>query len=231
MVGATRQDRRKDGRLPLHVPVLVQGRQPDGETWEEMTTSEDASQAGISLRLHHAVQIGQALHLSMPLPKRLRRHDLTDPSYRIYGLVRNVSPGSHHRVGLMFLGKHPPRGEESLPSGLFLLPSDPKPEERRRFPRLESHLGLRVRRTSAGAGGATEEETQAENLSKWGALVRTSLPVAKGEMVEVEELEGRFRTRAEIRNVSIGPDGHPRLNLLFLDQPVPEELLPPPPPS
>ena len=215
----------------LHVPVRVQGRQPDGATWDEMTTSDDASASGISMRLRHLVQIGQALHLSMPFPKRLRRHDLTDPSYRIYGLVRNVSPGDPHRVGVMFLGKHPPRGENALPSGLFLLPSDPKPEERRRFPRMESGLGLRLRRTGGGPGTGGEEETQAENLSKWGALVRTSLPVAKGEMVEVEDLGGRFRSRAEIRNVSIGADGHPRLNLLFLDQPVPDELLPPAPPA
>jgi hypothetical protein len=225
MVEAKRPDRRKEARIALHVPVKVRGRGGDGVTWEEMTNSEDASMAGISFRLRQPVRIGQALHLSTPLPKRLRRHDLTDQSYHVYGLVRSVGAGTPARVGLLFLGKHPPRGETSLPSGIFLMPSDPSPEERRRFPRMEARLGLKVRRTSA-PGVFAEEKTYAENLSKWGALVKTSLPVAKGEMVEVEDLEGTFHTRAEIRNVSIGADGQPRLNLLFLDHPVPEGLLP-----
>jgi hypothetical protein len=225
MVEAKRPDRRREARIALHVPVKVQGRGGDGVTWEEMTNSEDASMAGISVRLRQHVRIGQALHLSMPLPKRLRRHDLTDPSYHIYGLVRSVGAGTPARVGLMFLGKQPPRGESSLPSGLFLMPSDPTPDDRRRFPRIESRLGLKLRRTSA-PGVFAEEQTYAENLSKWGALVKTSLPVAKGEMVEIEDLQGTFHTRAEIRNVSIGADGQPRLNLLFLDHPTPEGLLP-----
>jgi hypothetical protein len=225
MVEGKRPDRRKEARIALHVPVKVQGRGGDGVTWEEMTNSDDASMAGISLRLRHPVRIGQALHLSTPLPKRLRRHDLTDQSYHVYGLVRSVGAGTPARVGLMFLGKHPPRGETSLPSGIFLMPSDPTPDERRRFPRMESRVGLKLRRTST-PGMFTEEKTYAENLSKWGALVKTSLPVAKGEMVEVEDLQGTFHTRAEIRNVSIGADGQPRLNLLFLDHPMPEGLLP-----
>ncbi|HKC13231.1 MAG TPA: PilZ domain-containing protein [Vicinamibacteria bacterium] len=228
MVEGKRPERRKEARIALHVPVKVQGRGGDGATWEEMTSSEDASMAGISFRLRRAVRIGHALHLALPLPKRLRRYDLTDPSYHVYALVRSVGPGTPSRVGLIFLGKHPPRGETSLPSGLFLMPNDPRPDERRRFPRAESRLGLKLRRTSV-PGTLLEEQTYAENLSKWGALVKTSLPVAKGEMVEIEDLKGTFHTRAEIRNVSIGADGQPRLNLLFLDHPTPDGLLPPEP--
>jgi hypothetical protein len=46
-------------------------------------------------------------------------------------------------------------------------------------------------------------------------------------MVRIEEVGGDYKTRAEVRNVSIGADNHPRLNLLFLDEPAPERLLPP----
>lgn len=42
----------------------------------------------------------------------------------------------------------------------------------------------------------------------------------------VEEIGGDFRTPTELRNVSIGADGHPRLNLLFLDSHTPERPLP-----
>ena len=75
--------------------------------------------------------------------------------------------------------------------------------------------------------GPELEQTVAEDISKWGAQVRTSLPLAKGDMVRVEEVGGDYKTRAEIRNVTIGPDNHPRLHLLFLDEPAPERLLPP----
>ena len=49
----------------------------------------------------------------------------------------------------------------------------------------------------------------------------------KGVTITVEEVGGQFKTRAEVRNVEIGKDGQPRLSLLFIDDPVPERLLPP----
>jgi hypothetical protein len=48
----------------------------------------------------------------------------------------------------------------------------------------------------------------------------------KGAVLQVQEIDGDFKTRAEVRNISIGPDGQPRLNLLFLDSPAPERMLP-----
>jgi hypothetical protein len=165
----------------------------------------------------------------MPLPKRLRSYDLHDASYRTYALVRNVRPGGGDvpRVGVMFMGRFPPRGTEALPAGVFLMAGDPQPEERRRHPRVSATLRLKLQTSFARPGVPQEEQTVAEDIGKFGAQVRTSLPVGKGEMVMVEEVGGDFTTRAEIRNVSIGADGHPRLNLLFLDGPAPERLLNP----
>jgi hypothetical protein len=51
------------------------------------------------------------------------------------------------------------------------------------------------------------------------------MPVARGDVLEVEELGGTFRTRAEIRNVYIGKDNIPRLNLCFLDAETPHRLI------
>ncbi len=220
-------ERRKTTRMALRVPVRVQGRDADGQTWEEMTTTEDASAGGVSLRLKHPARLGQVLHLSMPLPKRLRSYDITDPSYRIYALVRNVrAAGSETlRVGVMFMGRFPPRGAEALPAGLYLMPGDPQPEERRRHPRVSVSLKIKLHTTFARAGVPEEEQAIAEDIGKFGAKVKTSLPVGKGDHVMVEEVGGEYRTRAEIRNVSIGPDGHPRISLLFLDGPAPEHLL------
>jgi hypothetical protein len=222
-------ERRKQRRVAMKIPVRVQGRDPDGTAWEEMTTCEDASAGGVGLRLKRPIVLGQVLHLSLPLPQRFRQYDLSDPSYRVYALVRNVrpAPGGGVRVGVIFIGKQPPRGAHALPGELFLMPGDPTPVERRRFPRHVVRLSLRLEAEHAPGGVAVEERAVAEDVGAWGAQVKaTTLPVVKGAILSVTEIGGDFQTRAEVRNVSIGTDGQPRLNLLFLDCPAPERLLP-----
>jgi len=219
------KERRKEPRMSLILPLRVQGYAKDGVTWEEMTTSEDTSFGGTSFQLRHQVVMGQALNLSLPMPKRFRRYDLTEASYRIYGLVRTICPGQGAaRVGVMFLGRHAPEGFENDPGGRYALTSDPAPpaKERRQVRRLDVFVNFTIRRLE---GAGEEEKTVAENLGKGGARVLTSLPVSKGEILMLEELGGVFRTRAEIRNVYIGPDRIARLNLRFLDAEAPERLV------
>jgi hypothetical protein len=175
---------------------------------------------------------GNVLVASMPLPKRFRRYDLTEASYRTYALVRHaVSDPTGFRVGVMFLGKTPPRGFEKNTGGLYFLPTDPAPatipKERRRWQRIDTFVNLRLRRLNPQGPGPQEERTIAENISRGGARVLTSMAVGKGEILMVEELDGAFRTRAEVRNLYIGPDRVPRLNLQFLDGEAPERLVGP----
>lgn len=213
--------------MSLSLPVRVQGHLEDGSAWTEMTTSEDASFGGASFVLKHPVPQGQALYLSLPLPKRFRRYDLTEPSYHVYAVVRDISGP---RVGVMFLGKHAPKGYGE--GSRYLLPSDPHPQaapaadpkERRQQERRDLFLNLKLRRET-NAGDSQEERTVAENLSKGGARVLTSLAVAKGEVLVLEEMGGDFQTRVEIRGVYIGKDGVPRLNLRFLDALAPDRLI------
>jgi len=126
--GSGGAERRKQRRVPMRFPVRVQGRESDGKTWEEMSFCEDASAGGVGLKLNRPVVLGQVLHLSMSLPQKFRQYDLTDPSYRVYKLVRNVRPlpGGGVRVGLLFIGKQTPRGTESRPGELFGFVTDRK---------------------------------------------------------------------------------------------------------
>lgn len=216
--------------MSLSLPVKVQGFKADGSSWEEMSTLENVSMSGAAFLIRHMASKGQVLLVSMPLPKRFRRYDLTEASYRTYALVRwAASEPTGFRVGVMFLGKSPPRGFEKNPAGLYFLPTDPPPapasKERRRWQRIDVFVNLRVRRLDPGVPGAQEERTIAENISKGGARVLTSMPVGKGELLMLEEVEGSFRTRAEVVNLYIGPDGVPRLNLRFLDAEAPDRLV------
>ena len=118
-------ERRKNPRLGLAIPMRVQGFHADATTWDEMTSTLDVSQGGACFALSHDAELGQVLLLSLGLPKRLRQYDLTDAIYRVYSLVRSVRRrGEQPRVGVMFFGKHPPRGFSERPGARFLLPSD-----------------------------------------------------------------------------------------------------------
>jgi hypothetical protein len=207
----------------MKLNVRVQGRAPDGTKWEEMTTCEDASAGGVALVLQRALQVGQVLHLTLPLPPRFRQYDLTQASYRVYGLVRSRRPGN--RYGVLFLGKHPPRGAEPLPAGLFLMPGDPKPTAAGKH---GFEIALKLEAEHAPGGVAQEERSVAANVKERQIEAKvTRLPVLKGAVVTLEEVGGDFKTRAEVQGIEIAKDGHPRLRLFLLDEPVPERLLPP----
>jgi len=210
--------------MRMTLPVRVQGTDATG-SWREMTSCSDACYGGASFPLKHAVNKGQVLQLDLPLPKSFRRYDLTNASYRTFALVRDLlSAPDTLRVGVMFIGKNAPRGFDQNPSGLFLMPEDEKPgaPERRQHQRRTMPVSLRVQRTDPIGPGPNEERPIVENVSRRGAQVLTSLMVAKGDVVVVEVPGGVFQTRAEIKNVFIGSDNLPRLNLYFIDSEFPE---------
>ncbi len=118
-------ERRRTLRMGLSLPVRVQGFNPDGSSWEEISTTDDVSQGGFAFTLRRPVDLGQVLLLTLPLPKRLRQYDLTDASYRCYVLVRGMTHRpDQSRVGVMFFGKYPPRGFHENPGARYLLPTD-----------------------------------------------------------------------------------------------------------
>jgi hypothetical protein len=127
----------------------------------------------------------------------------------------------------MFLGKTPPRGYVERPGGRFLLPSDTSPVtargERRQDPRYELAVRLKVTRTEPGAG-KVEEQTITTNIGTTGAMVLTTLAVAKGDTLLIEDMESGARTTARVQNVFIGSDNIPRLNLRFVSPEATEQI-------
>jgi hypothetical protein len=222
------EERRRQPRLALTMPVRVSGFAADGQPWTEMSTLKDATASGAAFLLKHPITRGHVLHLSLPLPKRFRSYDLGEASYHVYALVRSANPQPPgHRVGVMFLGKHPPRGFDKEPAALYLLPNDAPPartRERRTCSRLDVFVNVRLTRLE-GLSGPQEERTIAENIGRHGARVMSSLPVGTGEVLRFTEIDGGFETRAQVRNLYVGPDNIPRLNLHFLDQPAPDRLV------
>jgi hypothetical protein len=222
--------------MGMNVAARVLGHDPDGAPWEEMTTTDDASYGGASFPLRHQHGVGQVLLISAPLPRNFRRYDLAETSYKTYALVRNTrtTDNGNHVVGVMFLGRVPPKGFDSRPGGRYRLPTDPRaekaaaqpqapPGERRRHERLQLFVNLRLKRPHNS--GVMEEQTVTENVSRGGARVFTTLPVVKGETLTVTDLDDTVAAEAFVRNVYAGQDHVTRLNLHFPDARGFERLL------
>jgi PilZ domain-containing protein len=216
------RERRRQERMSLTLPVRVQGQYPDGTTWEDMTNISDASMGGASVKLSRTVLRGQAVFLSLPLPKRYRTFDLTEPTYRVYAVVCSVKPGGE--LGLRFLGKNPPGGYQRNDAGLFLSPPESPPTSDRRAAPRRDGVFFFVLKPNDDRGPRHEETTVADNLGPGGARIMTTQTFAHGELLEVCEAGGSFTTRASVRNAYLGEDSVWRLNLMFLDK-VPPRLL------
>jgi len=212
------EERRQERRLALHLPIRVAGRNSDLTVWQAATTTEDVASSGAAFVLAQPIEVGQIVRLSLPLPPELRRFDADAPAYRIYAEVRDAIPsGPATRVGVKFLDKGPPQGLElAIAPQTRRIDATAPGAEAREYPRYEAVLHVRIRRTDPWTHQLQEEMTSTDDVGLGGARVRTSLSIDKGEVVDFEEVETGFWTKAEVRNVSIGSDNVPRLNLHFL---------------
>jgi serine/threonine protein kinase len=98
--------------------------------------------------------------------------------------------------------------------------------DRRESTRLDIFVNFALRRVGTLGTVLQEERTIAENISRSGARVMTSMTtLGAGDVVQVHEIGGDFQTRAEVRHVYVGRDNIRRLNLRFLDGPAPDRLV------
>jgi serine/threonine protein kinase len=98
--------------------------------------------------------------------------------------------------------------------------------DRRRVTRLDIFVNLVLRRVGSLGTVLQEERTIAENVGRHGARVLTTMStLVPGDIVQIEEVGGPFKTRAEVRGVYEGRDHIRRLNVRFLDSPAPDYLV------
>lgn len=250
---AERSERRREARLNLNLPVHVKGFESDGSAWETDSTTQDASMSGVCFSIPRPVMTGQCLWLALPLPNDLRRYDIQGPSYPVYSLVRDVEPRDGvWRVGVLFFGIEPPPGFDKTPGARYLFRSDlgqqqpsapapapappPRPHNpeplapvdpqgRRQHERFEIFVNFALQQDDEWGTVLGEELTVAENVSRGGVRLRTSVRFAKGDVIFIREMGGPFLARAEVKNSYVGDDHVRRLNLAFLDGRAPEHLI------
>jgi serine/threonine protein kinase len=118
------------------------------------------------------------------------------------------------------------KGQPTSDVSTMIPPPPPTFVERRRSGRLDIFVNLTIRRVGSLGTTLQEERTIAENIGRGGARVLTTMSsLGMGDVLQVEEVGGEFKTRAEVRNAYVGKDNIRRLNLRFMDRPAPDRLV------
>lgn len=210
---------RRFPRFKMRMPVQVTGYSRSGAAWQEAAETGQISRQGALVRMRQRVQHGHVLHLTMPLPLKLRSYSFADTHYKAYAIVRSVIPrGDGVRdVGLEFLGKNPPVGYFDKPWNYFRTESW-KGAERRRLPRFRITEQIQLdffndtRTLLSHCAGVTE------TLSRGGACVRVAAMPDEFDLVGVNCTEHGFESLAVVTNRFAGQDGQERLCLQFIEQ-------------
>jgi hypothetical protein len=114
-------DKRRYQRLKLSIPTYVTGYDQSHGKWTEVAHTLDVSIGGVALQVSKEMPEGAVVHLTIPMPTKLRRHGYTDPTYQVYAIVRRVQPADRDQqvIGLEFLGASPPLGYLKKPWARF----------------------------------------------------------------------------------------------------------------
>jgi hypothetical protein len=118
----------------------------------------------------------------------------------------------------------PPAPVPGSPTAAFT-PSSDVPADRRGTTRYELFVNFTIQLVDEWGAVLQEELTVADNVSRGGARVMTSMAFRIGDVVLLQEAGGGFATRAEIRGITRVQTAVDRLHLRFVDRQAPDRLL------
>ncbi len=243
----TEQENRRIQRVSLTLPVRVESHINENTAWNEVTRLNDVSAFGAGFDLRRPLKRGRLVQMTIPMPRKLRSYDYTEPQYRVWGLVRSCitkisnSASELFAVGVAFIGKHPPKNYHNDPARLFDIshrddgslwqvtaaPTNPDesslPKELRRHSRYPIPANVIVEIVDADGNALASEPTVTENLSLSGAALFTTLSVEVGSFVRVKSEQYNVSIISIVRGRRIGQDGIPRLHVEFIDRLFPLE--------
>ena len=212
-------ERRRCERFKLTVPVLIAGYESTGGKWQEVTKTIDVSRIGVALRMRRRVKHGLVVHITLPLPTKLRSHGFSEQGYNMYAIVRRVEPltDGMRVVGLEFIGASPPADYLHKPWATFRTQKW-NGSDRRREPRAEHVEAVAVEYLDELMQRITREAGVTENFSPSGARVCVRAAPPEFEFVRVTSPKRSFNSLAVVRNQWTGTDGFDRLCLRFVEQ-------------
>jgi hypothetical protein len=159
------------------------------------------------------------VHVSLPLPVKLRTHGHGDRSYNVYALVRRVEQSKKglRKVGLEFLGQEAPVGYSQKPWATFRT-GEWEGAERRREERVNRAEVVAIEYLNEQMKHIRQQVALTENISPSGARVYLKAAPAEFNLVRIANLNRSFESLATVRNRFVGNDGFERLCLRFIDK-------------
>lgn len=214
-----------------------------GENLSEMTRLLDADLQGAAFALSRPLELGQMLKLTLPAVfenLRVRPDEQQSETWALVWAVTpmraarpGVAPQTRHVTRVIFFGMDVPRsftentGEPCLyvaeGDGRFSLrreaPTDEQSSQANRRRESRLHLPYEVTAEVLGEGGelTATELAITENVSRGGALVRTTLALQPGTRVRLSCARFDFTVNSVVRACRLGPDQIRRMHLEFLD--------------
>ena len=243
----TENENRRIQRMSLSFPIRVESHVNETTVWNEVTRLNDVSAFGAGFNLSRPVKRGRLIQMTIPMPRKLRSFDFSEPQYKVWGLVRScitkkngVSPDTY-AVGTAFIGKYPPKNYLTDPAMLFDIShrddgsmwqvihaqSNPDesnlPKELRRHSRYSIPANIIVEIVDGEGNVLASEPTVTENLSLSGAALFTTLAAEVGSFVRVKSEQYNVSIISVVRGRRVGQDGIPRLHIEFVDRFFPLE--------
>ena len=222
-------------RLPLHLPVRVQGRDTPTFEWTEITRLANVTPFGAGFTLKHPTERGRLLFMTIPMPRQLRVFDHVEDQYRIWAIVRYMKPAiadgqSIFNIGVAFIGKRAPASYETEPWKRYDINANvfqalSKAEEiliqitdQRVQTRYNIAVDMRIELIDPDGKVTESEHTVTENISTKGATLFTTLQIPQGRFIRLTSEQYGVTAHAAIRSRSTGADGVPRIHVEFLDR-------------
>ena len=222
-------------RLPLHLPVRVQGRDTPTFEWTEITRLANVTPFGAGFTLKHPTERGRLLYMTIPMPRQLRVFDHVEDQYRIWAIVRYMKPAivdgqSVFNIGVAFIGKRAPASYETEPWKRYDINTNvfqalSKAEEilipitdQRVQTRYNIAVDMRIELIDPDGKVTESEHTVTENISTKGATLFTTLQIPQGRFIRLTSEQYGVSAHAAIRSRSTGEDGVPRIHVEFIDR-------------
>jgi hypothetical protein len=227
------------------LPVRVECHESEDHQWEDLTQLIDVSPFGSRLQIKYPTEPGRLLHLTLPMPRRLRCYDHEEEQYRIWSLVRHVKslPAADDelpsfQIGVAFIGKDRPPTHEIDPAQRYGIAAGVNGGDFWRLrkgadsdtPRLDSRdrrseerhdiAGYVILEVYDAEGRVFQrDEAQTENISRHGMAVITNLNIVRGRYIRVRSAQFKIAIIAAVRRlVPVGDNHKNRLHLEFVDQ-------------
>ncbi len=231
---------RRVHRIPLTLPMRVEGKDDPLEKWDEITRLKDISPFGAGFTLSRPVKRGRLVQLTLPMPRKMRCFDFAESQYKVWCIVRRCitldsSLTDNYFIGVAFIGKLPPKSYIDNPSKIFEIShrkedglwqitsagNNPDesgvPKEDRRHSRYGIPVNLTVEITDKDGNVLKSEPTVSENISLGGASIFTSFNVDIGTYLKITSSQYNASIKAIVRGKRIAPDGIARLHIEFID--------------